>query len=334
MINIIKKTLPRNLRKKLINLLQIYSLKKEFIYDYKKYKKYSYSFREDKEKRHYESDMIFYYHKIEKGLALPEPRIGFGKENVKYLLKILKEYVKKFGWDDISSISLNTLYEYYYFNKENNLNIIELYKELEELKKTIPSDIKQGIGGTIEITKEEIENARVDFKKFAYTRYSIRNFAPGFVSPDLIKEAVEIAQKTPSVCNRQSSKVYVYSNEVDKNNILKFQNGNAGFGHLADKILIVTVDLRDFRGRHERYQAFIDGGMFSMSLIYALHSLGLGTCALNLSITNEVENNLKKAAKIPKSEVLMMMIAVGQIPEKLKVAWSPRRNIADILTIY
>lgn len=332
MKKIIKKILPKSLKIKIIKLLKNKYLKSEFIKDYKKYREYSYSFSTEKEKRHYESDLIFYYHKIEKGLSLPEPRIGFGQENIKYMVKLLEEYVNKYGWDDISSISLNTLYQYYYFNKDNNLELNDLFSKIEVLKASMPNNIDLGVGGTIEVSKDEIDNSMIDFKRFAFSRYSIRNFAPGEVSQELINEAVEIAQKTPSVCNRQTSKVYVYSGE-EKEKVLKYQNGNAGFGHLSDKILIVTSDLKDFRGSHERNQAYIDGGMYSMSIIYALHSLGLGTCALNLSITNAREEELKKVAKIPGSEVLIMMIAVGHIPDKLKVAWSPRRDVKEVLKV-
>ena len=35
----------------------------------------------------------------------------------------------------------------------------------------------------------------MNFKEFAYSRYSLRNFSPGKIANSLIKEAVEIAQK-------------------------------------------------------------------------------------------------------------------------------------------
>ena len=48
-------------------------------------------------------------------------------------------------------------------------------------------------------------------------------------------------------------------------------------------LLIIAMDLKAFVPAHERYQHWIDGGMFSMSIIYALHSLGLSSCCLNWS---------------------------------------------------
>lgn len=310
------------------------NLKKNFKQDLEKYIKYSQFYSKQKDKRHFQADLIFNYHKIEKGLSMPNPRVGFGEASVNHLIVLLKEYIKKFGWDDISLVTLKTIENYHLFNKKNNYKMDGLEENLNVLHQSIPNNYVTKDGGAIEVTKEELDKSDFDFKDFAYARYSIRNFAEGEVNLNLIQEAVKIAQKTPSVCNRQTAKVYVYDRKENISKLLRYQNGNRGFGHLANKILIVTSDLRDFRGTIERNQCYIDGGMFSMSLIYALHSLGVGTCPLNLSVTNDTENKLKQVAKIGKSEVLIMMIAVGRIPDKLMVAASPRKKLEDVLIVY
>lgn len=331
---LIKKQIPMPVKEIIWNLIDRWELIQNYKQDKKKFLKYSFNFSHKKTKRHYEADLIFYYHKIEKGLSLSNPRTGFGKDNVNYLLKKLEEYLFKYGWDDVSLISLNTLFEYYYFNEINNLKLDDLFKRINKLKSTISNGMQLSKGGVDEVKKAEIDKSDFDFKGFAYSRYSIRNFAPGNLSNNKVKDALEIALKTPSVCNRQPWKVHVYSDEELKKSILKNQNGNTGFGENASKILVVTSELKDFRGAIERNQSFIDGGMFSMSLIYALHSLGIGTCPLNLSITNKTEKKIKKIANINESEVLIMMIAIGNIPEKLKVASSPRRKIEEVLLFH
>jgi nitroreductase len=70
-----------------------------------------------------------------------------------------------------------------------------------------------------------------------------------------------------------------------------------------------------------------------MSLIYALHSLGLGTCCLNWCATVERDRELKRIVRIPESEAVIMMIAVGHIAETLKVARSVRRSVEELLII-
>ncbi|MFK3936216.1 nitroreductase family protein [Alkalihalobacillus sp. NPDC078783] len=333
MKSIAKKYLPKFLFTKGKRLTMISQLRSNYQKDLKRYYTHSYELTESKTKRHMETDLIFFYHKIEKGLSLPNPRVGFGEKAVRHLVEKLDNYVSEYGWDRTAQICLNSLYSYYDFNKENDLILDKLYSELENLKDMSKFKNNQiTAGGVTNLTKEDIENANVNFKDFALARHSLRNFSPGEVSLESIKDCVKIAQKTPSVCNRQSTKVYVYEGEEMKN-VLNHQNGNAGFGFGANKVLIITVNLEDFRGPKERNQAYIDGGLFSMSLIYAFHSLIIGTCALNLSLNYDDELRLKKEAKIPNSEVTIMMIAVGNYPDTFKVADSPRRNLEEVLVI-
>ncbi|MEM7316122.1 MAG: nitroreductase family protein, partial [Planctomycetota bacterium] len=154
------------------------------------------------------------------------------------------------------------------------------------------------------------------------------------VDISVIKTAVRIAQKTPSVCNRQSGRVHIYGSEADKTRVLSHQAGNRGFGNQAAYVLIVTADLRCFASPGERFQSWIDGGMFAMSLIYALHAQGLGSCALNWSATSDRDIRMRKDAGIPDNEVVMMMISVGRLPESFPVARSPRKPLEEVATIH
>ena len=43
--------------------------------------------------------------------------------------------------------------------------------------------------------------------------------------------------------------------------------------------------------------------------------------------------NLKREAEIGGEQSIIMMIAVGHLPESFKVAWSPRKKIDDVLVI-
>ncbi|WP_345242036.1 nitroreductase family protein [Pontibacillus salipaludis] len=336
MRSILKKIVPNFILIKIKRWFQLFKLNKNYFEDMKRFSKFSFELGGNKTQRHMESDLIFFYHKIEKGLSLPSPRVGFGKTNVKHLLNLLKVYSEEYGWDMTAQVSLNTLWAYYEFNKEHGLILDDLLADMELLGKSRNSSIGNkttSTGGVTSISKAEIERANVNFKDFAYSRYSLRSFSPGEIDNSLIKDSVAIAQKTPSVCNRQSWKVYVYEGDKKKR-VLSHQNGNAGFGDSADKVLLVTADLQDFRGPKERNQAYIDGGLFSMSLIYALHSHNIGTCALNLSLDHKDERKLKADVQIPESEVTLMMIALGNFPDNFYVADSKRRDISTVLTTY
>lgn len=272
------------------------------------------------------------YHRIEKGLALRAPRVGFGNKVIQRLLFNLSKYQEQYDFDESVQIALNALFAYYYFNLENGFKDEGLHETLLELSgRTCSLEKYTDQGGVIDITKQAIlAAAPLNPKLFFHSRYSIRQFSTSEVDMDLIEQAVEMAQKTPSVCNRQSSKVYVFSKE-DKQKALSFQNGNRGFGDQANKVLIVVSNLQCFTKIGERNQGWIDGGMYAMSLVYALHALGLGTCCLNWSVEYSVDQALKAATGIKNYEAVIMMIAVGHLPDELTVAQSPRKKVDEVL---
>lgn len=323
--NILKFMLPRK-------LLQILKLMINYIYDYKRYKKYSGTYSIKKNRYTLEGMIIHTYHALEKGLSLKNPRKGFGKDKAEHLLELIQYYVERFGVDETIETSLNTLDAYYKYQLEQGVNYNQIKVEIDKVREKITTSFTEEGGYKIVSRDEILQEAQINFKDFAFSRYSIRTYEPLEVENSIIKEAVYIAQKTPSVCNRQTSKVYVFSDDELKNKVLSYQNGNKGFGDSASKILLVTSDLSLFHGTYERNQAFIDGGLFSMSLLYSLHSFGLGACALNCSTDYNIDKGLRKVAGIGESEAIIMMISVGWIPEKVKVAQSHRRSTDEIVS--
>ncbi len=312
-------------------------LVKAYLFDLRRYARYSGTinmrFRQNEE-----AWLIMAYHRIEKALALKNPRPGFGKANVRDMLQKLELYYKRYGVDDTVEICMSVLQLYFEFNRYHDAEIRELetrYNELRDMILAGGSIQQRNIGGVIPIRREDVLRAAiVDFEVFSRSRRSIRQFAPDPVELDVIKKAISIAQSTPSVCNRQTWRTHVFLDKEQIKEILKYQNGNRGFGEDAAAILIVTASLPYFIGVGERNQAFIDGGMYAMTLVYALHSLGLGTCCLNLSVSPSVDTRLHEVAKIPCDEVLIMMIAVGHLPEEFVVASSPRRPLSDVVTVH
>jgi nitroreductase len=275
------------------------------------------------------------YHRLEKGLALKEPRVGFGADVIGRLIKFIPEYQEKYGSDKTILVTLNCLEAYYCFNLIQGIDNQELHQKIQIFKNNVDKNQTNFLeGGIFDTTKADIlQKGKIDLADFFNSRYSIRHFSENEVDIALIEQAVKMAQKTPSVCNRQSCRVYMFSNEESKRKVLSYQNGNRGFGDQASKVLIVTSNIEHFTSIGERNQGWIDGGMFSMSLVYALHSLGLGTCCLNWSVEYKKDKALKLEAGIPDTDLIMMMIAVGHLPENFKVAQSPRKRLDEVLII-
>jgi nitroreductase len=272
-------------------------------------------------------------HKIEKGLSLHTPRPGFGQAVVHRLLANLLVYQSHRADDRTAEIAVHTLMAYREFSERNGHDTAYLTEKLRMLTpKTSDLQDEKRAGGVLRVTRKDItEAASIDIDGFVCSRHSIRDFSEDPVDGGLIEEAVRIALATPSACNRQPWRLYAFMHEDDAHRILAYQEGSRGFGDRAKIALIVTCDLASMFSYCERNQAWVDGGMFAMSLVYALHAFGLGSCCLNWSVDTKTDRRLRAVARIPQNEVIIMLIAVGRLREEFSVARSKRKLLGDVL---
>lgn len=283
-----------------------------------------------------ETLIIKSYHRIEKGLALARPRPGFGADAVDLLLDDLALYLGRHGGDWVTQSGLKVLDSYCAFNDRAGVDITAIQARLASLKQrqgtvTPAQDVP---AGTMTVSRDVIQAAaNVPFGAFVQSRYSVRQFAEQAVDPSMLREAVRQAQYAPSVCNRQAVQVHLIQGAGRTQRLLAFQNGNRGFGEGAGAVLIITASQSAFHTVGERYQCWIDGGLFAMTLVYALHAKGLGSCCLNWSAEPAQDKAFKLAAGLPKHDAVIMLLAVGHLPDELVVASSGRRPADEVLRL-
>jgi len=171
-----------------------------------------------------------------------------------------------------------------------------------------------------------------DPEAFFLSRYSLREYRQASVGTPLVERAVSLAMKTPSVCNRQAWHVYHTDNREVIRKALAYQQGNRGFGEQVPNLMIIATDLKAFMPGQERYQHWIDGGLFSMSLIYAFHSIGIASCCLNWSQSPGNDLKLRSALNIKSNDTVIMMLAFGYPDVENNVCVSSRRPLGEIFT--
>jgi nitroreductase len=290
-----------------------------------------------RERRRLEALLFLHLHKIEKTLALPEPPELFGTSYLGALLDLLDTWAKEVG--DFQAVAFRAacraLCDYRRWvgdRLEHEFHglagRLERQLDLYDLRHTAQSG-----EGTRQLTATELRAAveGIDFERLARLRHSVRNFAPDPIPDEVIARAVRIAQQTPSVCNRQAWRVHVYTAPEDKETVLRMQDGNAGFGHLAARVLLISADIRVYVTSGERHQAYVDGGMFAMTLVYALQADGIVSCCLNLCNYFFQDVAVHRVCRIPPWEIPIMMIAIGYPAAEYRVATSARLDTESIL---
>jgi nitroreductase len=278
-------------------------------------------------------NLTLQYHIVEKGLTMPEPRPGFGRAVVISLVKTIFEYDKlNLPHTELEfKQSVSVLREYKEFHEKCAHKLdSEVVDLLEKVTKKYTS-----IDGAHQIrtTKEQyFESINAPFDQFCNSRYSVRNYTDEEIPMDVLYNCVELAQKSPSFCNRQPTRVYIVKSDEKKAGILSIQNGNRGFGHLAETLLVITSIISTTKDIHERNENHLNGGMFSMTLLNALHQNKIAACSLNWSVSDDKETKLRQLLNIPENEVALLVISCGYVPDEFSIASSPRKGAREIIT--
>ena len=298
------------------------------INDLKLFYKYSFTEKNIKSKESYVAFLTKQYHIVEKGLALPDPRKGFGKPKILLLISKSKEYISLYNEDRLIKNIKETLQQYLSRNPQLKDEDQAYYATIIEFIKIKEKD---NSGGVKSMNLNDIKSyTNLNFEDFVKSRTSVRNYSQEDVLKEDVEKAVELARFTPSVCNRQSWKVHYFRDKNLKNQLLKLQGGNNGFTESINQLLIVTVDTRKFT-QLESNQLFVDGGLFAMNLLLGLHAQQIASCCLNTCLPYTIENNVKKLGNIPSSERLIMMIGIGKFKNSFEVAISDRKIVNEIL---
>lgn len=292
---------------------------------YKSFTSSSFDESDCRGEKQYEANITRLYHTIEKGLAYTDFRPGFGKSNVILLIETMKKYHADGG--DIESFfyktSLSVLFQYVLKNKECGYED----KEIEEMISSLSGTPNQ-CGGVVTFVKPEIDILqRMCYEELIKSRHSIRHFDSIPLDIDQVNKAIALAQYTPSACNRQGWRSRVVVNKKKITQILQNQNGNRGFGHEFDKLIVVTGDLRYFSIDRELHQVFIDGGMYAMRVLDSLYYYGIASVPLSASLTREQEDVIRPILNMNSSEVFILMIGIGNYPARCQTTRSERRPV-------
>lgn len=303
------------------------SLWKDILYFHKMTIKYNASIRTDNDIEKMQYTLLRENHTIEKGLSLKNPRKGFGQQKVLKLLRRLDKYFDKYGKNDKEFLiyPLGTIKHYILYTKSTGVEIPTIERKYKILmEKSGFVDVEEQ-GGIIQVSKDEIlKKCNNNFESLLNSRHSIRYFSKESVTKDIIEKALILAQKTPSACNRQGWHTHVFQGE-ESVNLIKWQGGSHGFEDEIRTSILVTANLKAFL-YYEIHQAYVDGGLYAMNLINALHSLGLGTIPLSCGFTHD---KLKRLARfdIPQNEVPIVIIGIGNLLDNFNVAISKRKDM-------
>ncbi len=280
------------------------------------------------------SELIFYYHKLEKGLCLPpENQRWFGLQPAEKTLELLHE------WDQVSLPKDASVYQaacavlsaYYQFARKMSADHPDAEKIAVRLERFLQQrSFDQQYSTPIALNKAPADSFNI-LHDLSLSRRSTRNFTNQPIDLNLLSKAVQVAQLSPSACNRQPWKLHIYDKREDIDKMLALQNGNRGFGHKVPVLAVMCCDLGSFFDSTERFEPHLDGGLFLMSFILALQSLGMASCCLNWCVNPDKDVKAHQLGNIPDNERILTFLAIGYPESDVVVPLSARRPLTDVL---
>ena len=275
-------------------------------------------------------------HSIEKGLSLENVRMGFGLSKIQDACGYIDKYHNNGG--DMKAAPLfmfrDALSKYLAFHKEKNFHnqtIDKVSRLVEGLNKTIAAS-DTVYGGILSFEKP---NYTIDeynaFVKIVNDRHSLREFDSTPVDRVKLRNAIELAMRCPSACNRQCYRLYILEHE-DFQLLSDWIGGTGGFDKDLDKLILITGKTSVYK-LQEQYQHVVTSSIFAGYLSLTLQANGIGACVIQRSLfPNKSWNNVKTNLNIPGDEMPVCCIGIGNFKEVSKAPVSYRLGYDEIVT--
>jgi nitroreductase len=274
-------------------------------------------------------------HRIEKGLLMRPRRAVFGKD---YIVETIDSFEGVFN----SSVDYNSVPQMKwffdvlseYFNNAGSENA--LIEKQGKRFKAIVEQFNFGQGNLPKsipyhrADKDKSEISYDDFYKLTRQRRSVRWFRPDPVPRELIDKAILAANQSPSACNRQPYEFRVFDDPALVEKVVKFPMGTTGYGHSIPVMIVIIGNLDAYFDERDRHVIYIDASLASMSMMLALETMGLSSCAINWPDIEEREGRMEKFLSIEKHQRPLMCLGVGYADPEGLVAFSEKRSLDQI----
>jgi nitroreductase len=169
-----------------------------------------------------------------------------------------------------------------------------------------------------------------EFYKLTRQRRSVRWFKDEPVPRDLIDKAILAANQAPSACNRQPYEFRVFDDRQLLGEVVKLPMGTTGYGHSIQVMIVIVGNLDAYFDERDRHVIYIDASLASMSLMLALETLGLSSCAINWPDIEDREQKMETFLKLEKHQRPLMCLGVGYPDPEGLVAFSEKRSLDQI----
>lgn len=291
---------------------------------------YTYQLRKDPNKL--KADLIIRAHALEKGMSIGGGRFGFGIPKALELIDDLHLFTSINGDKAVTTDCISIVKKYIEYNKLGGADMSKVEDAFNDFCCKHSSPLLDDVGILSLVYPQISSMSQSSFDVFSQSRFSCRDFGTIPVSIEQLENAFKLCERTPSACNRQSQRVHVYLDKALKDKICELQGGSRGFYDNMQGAILVCGDLNMY-GFQELNQVFVDGGLYAMNLMYALHFYGIANIPLTMAHKASYVKKICKEMNIPENEMPILLIGIGSYKDTWKVAVSKRNKWDNYIVI-
>ncbi len=276
-------------------------------------------------------------HRIEKGLVMRNRRDVFALDFIKDVVKnyhILKSQSNPKEVDaDLLNWASSVIQKY--FESVDGANPVVKEAKLLFYGDDKPKPKLNGQLTSVPYLREDATVSKVNYESFyklAMQRRSVRWFQDKEVPHDLINKAMLAATQSPSACNRQPFEFRVFDQKELKDKVGSIPMGIRGIFSNVPTFVVVVGKLSAYLSERDRHVIYIDGGLASMSFMFALETLGLSSFPINWPDIESLEKKMEDLLGLKSDERPMMLIGIGFADPKGGIPYSQKKSPEQLIT--
>lgn len=277
-------------------------------------------------------------HRLEKGLVMRERRKVFAADYINDVVKNYQILLDSKGLSDVDEGLLDwaaTVLRKYFDTVDNSNPSVKRAREAFEKRSLPAKELVNGQRASHPYLRNEASQSKVsyeDFYQLSLQRRSVRWFQNKPVPHELIEKAMLAATQSPSACNRQPFRFKVYDQAELKNKVGSIPMGIRGIYDNVPVFAVLVGRLSAYLSERDRHVIYIDGGLASMSFMFALETLGLSSFPINWPDIEGLEVEMENLLELDEDERPMMLIGLGYADEKGGIPFSQKKSPAQLIT--
>lgn len=164
----------------------------------------------------------------------------------------------------------------------------------------------------------------------ATRRRSVRSYSTDPVPRAVIDAAIEVANQSPSACNRQAFSFYVFDDPEMARKVAGVPAGTRSFVKGIPNVAVLVGHLRAYPRERDRHAIYVDASLATMGFIYGLESQGVASCAINWADEEPAESQITKLLSLDADDRVIVMVSFGWPTDGALVPYSAKRDLDDI----